>query len=33
ERVYWQWFSMLVPLAIMIIYGIVDYFIRIKRYT
>jgi gliding-associated putative ABC transporter substrate-binding component GldG len=33
ERIYWQWFSMLVPLAIMIIYGIVDYFIRIKRYT
>jgi hypothetical protein len=24
---------MLVPLAIMIIYGIIDYFIRIKRYT
>jgi ABC-2 type transport system permease protein len=33
ERTYWQWFSMLVPLAIMIIYGIIDYFIRIKRYT
>lgn len=33
ERTYWQWFSMLLPLGIMLIYGITDYFIRLKRYT
>lgn len=33
EKTYWQWFSMLMPIALMIILGIVNYFIRKRRYT
>ncbi len=33
ERVYWQWFSMLVPLGLMTFLGLINYFIRVKRYT
>jgi len=33
EKTYWQWFSMLTPIALMIILGIVNYFIRKRRYT
>ncbi|MDB2588733.1 gliding motility-associated ABC transporter substrate-binding protein GldG [Bacteroidia bacterium] len=33
EKTYWQWFSMLIPIALMIILGIVNYFIRKRRYT
>ena len=33
EKTYWQWFSMLMPIALMIILGIVNYFVRKRRYT
>lgn len=33
ERAYWQWFSMLWPLGIMSFFGLINYFLRIKRYT
>jgi len=33
ERSYWQWFSMLLPLGIMLIYGLIHYFVRSKRYS
>jgi gliding-associated putative ABC transporter substrate-binding component GldG len=33
ERTYWQWFSMLLPLAIMTFLGLLNYFIRVKRYS
>ena len=33
EKTYWQWFSMLMPIALMIILGIINYFIRKRRYT
>lgn len=33
EKTYWQWFSMLMPIALMFILGIVNYFIRKRRYT
>lgn len=33
ERSYWQWFSLLTPLGIILIFGITNYFIRKKRYT
>lgn len=33
EKTYWQWFSMLTPIALMIILGLVNYFIRKQRYT
>lgn len=33
KKTYWQWFSMLMPIALMIILGIVNYFIRKRRYT
>lgn len=32
ERTYWQWFSMLFPLGIMTFFGLINYFIRVKRY-
>jgi ABC-2 type transport system permease protein len=33
ERAYWQWFSMLLPLGLMSFFGLINYFLRIKRYT
>ena len=33
ERSYWQWFSMLIPLGIMTFFGLINYFLRVKRYT
>jgi gliding-associated putative ABC transporter substrate-binding component GldG len=33
ERSYWQWLSMLIPLGLMTFFGLINYFVRVKRYT
>jgi ABC-type uncharacterized transport system involved in gliding motility auxiliary subunit len=33
EKSYWQWYSILAPIGIMLIFGLINYFIRNKRYT
>jgi len=33
EKSYWQWYSILAPVGIMLFFGLINYFIRNKRYT
>jgi gliding-associated putative ABC transporter substrate-binding component GldG len=33
EKAYWQWYSMILPIFSIIIFGLVNYFIRRKRYN
>lgn len=33
DKSFWQWYSIILPLITLIIFGVINYFIRIKRYT